>query len=234
MGRLGLRPRPLTSPILMNDAKLPRWFHEVDVHTHVRDASAPGAIVSITPRDSAEGLVRYSCGIHPWDAPTVTDADWEALERLCEAETCVAVGECGLDTRHRTACAEGAAAQPHREQVLAVQTPVFRRQIELSERLGKPLIIHCVGCVDELLKLQRAMRPRQPWILHGFRGKPQQAQQLTRRGIRLSLGPVFNPGVPQAVDADMLLHESDAQPDIASGKRRNYREAGAGREGGDL
>ena len=40
----------------MKHAELPAWFYDVDVHTHDRRASADGAIVCITPRESAEGL----------------------------------------------------------------------------------------------------------------------------------------------------------------------------------
>lgn len=207
----------------MKHAELPAWFYDVDVHTHDRRASADGAIVCITPRESAEGPARYSCGIHPWDAATATDSDFRALEQLCASPACVAVGECGLDTKHRPTPTESpsqahllaqqqhCAESPTREQLLAVQTPVFRRQIELSERLGKPLIIHCVGAVDELLALRRELRPRQPWIFHGFRGKPQQARQLTDHGIYLSLGPRSNPAVPATIPASFLLHESDTQ-----------------------
>ena len=67
----------------MKHAELPAWFYDVDVHTHDRRASADGAIVCITPRESAERLARYSCGIHPWDAATATDSDFRALEQLC-------------------------------------------------------------------------------------------------------------------------------------------------------
>ena len=36
------------------------------------------------------------------------------------------------------------------------------------------------------------MRPQQQWIIHGFRGKPQQAQQLLDNGFQLSFGEHFN------------------------------------------
>ena len=72
------------------------------------------------------------------------------------------------------------------------QLKVFRSMIELSERLRKPLIIHCVKAEDVILGLRRDLAPRQTWLVHGFRKKPQAAAMLLDAGIRLSFGEKFH------------------------------------------
>lgn len=174
-----------------------------DIHAHLAPESceAPaGVLVSLTPAEAVRVLGRpvvageYSVGIHPWDSGA--PADWDALEALLRHPAAVAVGECGLDAL--------------RGPGIGRQEEVLRRHIELSERLGKPLILHVVRAMEPLLRIRREMTPRQPWIWHGFRGKPQQAAQLVRAGIALSLGPVHNEGVPPLVPPLMLFRESDS------------------------
>lgn len=54
---------------------------------------------------------------------------------------------------------------------LPLQREVFEYQARLAEETDKPLVIHLVKAVDELLKLKQKIRPVKPWIIHGFRGK---------------------------------------------------------------
>lgn len=183
--------------------QIPEYFYRIDIHTHTPHPDHE-AIVNITPRQDFGDNQRYSVGIHPWDAAIVTDSDWQRLTAMAADPRCVAIGECGLDTKHKSDTDTPAAP-------LSVQETIFRRQIQLAESVAKPLIIHCVGAIDTLLKIKRETNPKQPWILHGFRGKPQQAQQLTAHGLILSLGLRHNPAVPGAIPATHLLHETDAQ-----------------------
>ena len=79
------------------------------------------------------------------------------LEELVRHPQVLAVGEAGLDKL---------ADAP-----MDLQVEVFRCQACLAEEVGKPLVIHLVKAVDELLKVKRDLRPSNPWIIHGFRGK---------------------------------------------------------------
>ncbi len=159
-----------------------------DVHTH-RRAPAAGRIVNIDPSGPFAPLLpgqTYSAGIHPWRAER---ADmFGEVERLAACPEVVAIGETGLDKR--------------RGPSLDIQIPLFRRHIELAESVGKPLIVHCVGAWQELLALPR---PRVMTIIHGFRGKPELARQLTAAGFFLSLGARYNP----ASERLALFRESD-------------------------
>ena len=68
------------------------------------------------------------------------------------------------------------------------QIAVFEQQIELSEALQKPMILHDVKSHNEILALRKKHKAKQPWILHGFNGTEQDVRQLTGRGLYLSVG----------------------------------------------
>ena len=72
------------------------------------------------------------------------------------------------------------------------QEVTFRRHVTESEHKAKPLVIHCVRTLEEILKVRKEMHPQQPWIMHGFRGKPQQLQSLLSAGIYVSFGIHYN------------------------------------------
>lgn len=167
-----------------------------DIHTHAD--RGPGALLCVDPSVSeAVPSVPYAVGVHPWRAGMIAGSA-HALERMATAPGCLAVGETGLDRR--------------RGPTLDCQIQAMLIHVALSERLGKPLILHCVGCAAEILALHRELRPSQPWIIHGFRGKPQLARQLLDRGLYLSLGSRFNAATARLIPDDCLLIETDDDP----------------------
>lgn len=144
-----------------------------DIHTH-RQPEVPGeAIVNCFPETfvpQQEGW--YSVGIHPWyiASSSVSLADKKrCLERLLYHPQVLAIGEVGLD---KLADAS-----------LPLQGEVFEYQARLAEETDKPLVIHLVKAVDELLKLKQKIRPVEPWIIHGFRGKAVLAEEYLRHGF---------------------------------------------------
>lgn len=124
---------------------------------------------------------RDTWGIHPWDSlprplqkkggpqNTVVPPSFEGVPGGI-----LAIGECGLDAL--------------RGPSMDIQEQVFLRQIALSEEIRKPLIIHCVKALDRLLQLRKEQQPAMPWMLHGFRGKPQQLRSLLDAGFFVSFG----------------------------------------------
>ena len=130
---------------------------------------------------------RDTWGLHPWRA--------SAELVVPDLSTVIAIGECGLD----------ALQGPSLER----QEEVFLRQISLSEDIGKPLIIHCVKALDRLLRLRKDLNPMQPWMFHGFRGKPQQLQSLLDAGFYVSFGFHHNEESLRACPTDRLLLETD-------------------------
>ena len=154
----------------------------IDFHTH----HVPTATDVISVVDG-----RDTWGIHPWQADSLSP-----LERGWEEA--LAIGECGLD----------ALRGPSME----VQEKVFLQQVALSEEVGKPLIIHCVKALDLLLRLRRELRPKMPWMFHGFRGKPQQLHSLLDAGFYVSFGFHYNTESLCLCPLKRLLLETDDEP----------------------
>ena len=176
----------------------------IDVHTHTA-SSDPRRILCLDPTDAlcvAPSGQPFSVGIHPWRVHEYLAHDHaaadERLHSLAASDTCVAIGETGFD--------RNAAAS------LAEQEEVLRAHIRLSEQLRKPLVVHLVGQSARLIALHREYAPAQPWVVHGFRGKPELARQLLAEGFFLSFGPQFNPAALAATPDDRLLLETDDAP----------------------
>lgn len=138
-----------------------------------------------------------SLGIHPWNVGLDTLAKFiGCLQAVIEScPNVLLIGEAGLDKS--------------RPVDLGLQEDVFRQQVVLSEICRKPMVIHCVKAFDELLLIRKELHPWQRWIIHGFRGKPQQAEQLLRAGMDISLGERFHPDVPVVVPLERLWAETD-------------------------
>ncbi len=150
-------------------------YKYVDIHSHHKESS-PDLIRIVSIR--ADGslpehkLEHVSYGIHPWDS------NLSGIEDALDFAECIknlrAIGECGLDK--------------YKGANLERQIALFRSHIIISEKLGLPLIVHCVGCFNELIDIRKKENYVQPWIVHGFRGHSQLATQLIRIGILLSFG----------------------------------------------
>lgn len=168
-----------------------------DVHTHHSDRNNAVVNASVSDFKPRDGFF-YSLGIHPWDiAKTDCDRAFNAVSELAmSCSQVVAIGECGLDALIDTP--------------LDVQIDLMKRHIELSERLRKPLIIHCVRRFNEILTLYRRFHPEQAWIIHGFRSNVNVLRPLLAEGgIYFSIGDKFNSEAVQAIPEERLLIETD-------------------------
>ena len=165
----------------------------LDIHTHNKECDSQSSILNsngyITGR-------RISMGIHPWNI----SSNWEKQFAIIRANACkenvCAIGECGTDK----------LKSPANEKL---QQEVFRAHATLAEEAGKPLIIHCVKGFDTIIALHKEISPKQAWIIHGFRGKPQQAEQLIKNGFYISFGDKFNIDSVKATPLERLFIESD-------------------------
>ncbi|MFO7617247.1 MAG: TatD family hydrolase [Bacteroidales bacterium] len=151
----------------------------IDIHSHQSGEQAGSGIhirsLSYPSEWSPDlGDRLLSVGFHPWDTGTV-DFDPESFEKMATHPTVIAIGEAGLD-RLRGASLE-------------TQASLFLQQAGIAEKLGKPVIIHCVRAWEELIRLRLNVAPTVAWIIHGFRGKSELAAQLLRHGFYLSFGP---------------------------------------------
>jgi Mg-dependent DNase len=172
----------------------------VDIHTHRASEPVYPSIRNITFTEAGEIFSSnksgfFSVGFHPWFAGGFSTDLFLKLENWSADPRMVAIGECGLDKN---------SPIPLPEQLL-----VFEKQIILSERIQKPVIIHCVGCFNQLFELKKRINPRQLWIIHGFRGKPELAAQALKAGCALSFGEHVNTESVRLTPVDKLFVETD-------------------------
>jgi TatD DNase family protein len=203
-----------------------------DVHCHLQDERLGPDLAPVLHRARAAGVRRIMCcGIHPGDWTTVLDlawrwkmvvpslglhpwylaqrtADWrERLEDLALRHRC-GIGEIGLD-HHLPA------------ETRPLQLEVFRFQIRLANRLGRPASIHCRRAWRPLLDiLEQEGGLIAGGVMHAFGGPPDLVPALERRGLMISFaGGITRPNARRpleacrAVSSGRLLVETDS-PDI--------------------
>ena len=169
-----------------------------DIHTHQPSVHPEDiAIVNTIIREECDLSMPAqwcSAGIHPWYIYNV-DKQISCLESVASSSAIVAIGEAGLDKLVKTP--------------LDIQKNVFLRQAVLAEKLNKPLIIHCVKSWGELIAVRKIVKPHIPWIIHGFRGNGELAQQLILQGFYLSFGEHFQISSLRRAWPERLLIETD-------------------------
>lgn len=177
----------------------------IDIHTHTtKSRDNLIQIVNLDLKSPCPEQGYYSYGIHPWALDNVDFQIEEALSLLearLQSPNVLALGEAGLDKMHKASFER--------------QVAVFERQIELSEALRKPMILHNVRSHNEIIALRKKHKAQQPWIVHGFSGTEQDVQQLIGQGIYLSVGEsLLHPERKiyksfKFIDLDYLFLETD-------------------------
>ena len=176
----------------------------IDIHTH--SAKPQDDLLQIVNLDLEQVVPEqgyFSYGIHPWALDSADFQEEKPLQLLKErlqSPNVIALGEAGLDKFHAD---------------FERQVKVFERQIVLSENLKKPMILHDAKSHNEMVALRKKHRAKQPWIVHGFNGTAQDAAQLTRQGIFLSVGEsLLHPDRKiynslKTIDLDCVFFETD-------------------------
>ena len=142
-----------------------------------------GASLS-SSRTSVELSKKYdniyaSVGVHPSDAVRdMQNSDWlEQLERLyTENEKVVSIGEIGLDYYWT----------PEEKEE---QKQCFRAQMELSRKLGAPVIIHDREAHGDVLEIMREY-PDVIGVVHSFSGSLEMAKKVLKMGYYISVNGV--------------------------------------------
>jgi TatD DNase family protein len=171
-------------------------------HTHhFTNQSNVLELVNQYPKDFDALIPFYSIGIHPWHIDeNRIDLDLKIIEEKLQAENCLAIGECGLDKRI--------------EVPFDLQISIFEQQLELAEKIKKPVVIHCVAAFQEVMAIKKKMKISVPMIIHGFSKNNQLAQQLITAGFYLSFGKylIKNPDLKtvfQNIPNNRFLLETD-------------------------
>ena len=114
-------------------------------------------------------------GYFPLDIPKITEEDWSALEKAVEDERVVAVGEIGLDYFWDTSYND-------------LQKECFIRQIELANKVNKPIIVHARDAHEDALELLLNHPPVRGGIMHCYSGPLENAQKLEPLGMCFAFG----------------------------------------------
>jgi TatD DNase family protein len=203
-----------------------------DVHCHLQDDRLADDLPAVLTRAAEAGVTRMMCcgiapadwttvldlaaryrqvrpslGLHPWYLEQRT-ADWrERLEALVAANRC-GVGEIGLDHHLPT-------------DTRPLQLELFRFQVALANRHGRPVSIHCRRAWRPLLEELKAQGGLSAGgLVHAYGGAPDIVAALARRNVSVSFGGgITRPNARRpveacrAVEAQRLLVETDS-PDI--------------------
>ena len=138
-------------------------------------------------------------GRHPWEPlpspPLEGGSKSYPLSLGGDRGRLLALGESGLDRLCNT---------PY-----DLQLQVFREEVSLSEQFQKPLFLHCVRAIDDILRIRKELNAQQPCIWHGYRGNAQQLHQLLDHNFYFSFGLKYNTEALLACPLDRLLLETD-------------------------
>ncbi len=146
------------------------------------------------------GYLYVAVGIHPGNIDSGTSI--AEIEALAAHKKCVAIGEMGLDYYW---------TQDNKP----LQKDLFVSQMELANRLCKPVIIHDREAHADSLELIKKVRPQ--GVMHSFSGSPEMAKELLDLDFLIGIGGVITfknakklPDVVKMLPEDRILLETDA------------------------
>ena len=205
----------------MSDRTPVRWF---DHHCHlepgpagaeaVAAASAAGVTRLLTVGTDADrsveavavarehpGVVWATAGVHPHDARL---GGLDVVTALQDDPVVVAVGECGLDYHYDHSPRD-------------VQQATFAAQVDLANRLDRPLVVHTREAWDDTFAVLRDVGIPDRLVFHCFTGGAAEAARCLEIGGLLSFSGIVTfrnaDDVREAVDLcplERLLVETDA------------------------
>ncbi len=116
-----------------------------------------------------------SIGFHPHNAKDVSDDDLATMEKLAvENGKIVAIGEAGLDYHYDHSPRQ-------------IQRKIFRDQLGIAERVGKPVVVHCREAFDETMAILDEFAGRlKDVVIHCYSGTAEQTELLLDRGYYIS------------------------------------------------
>lgn len=136
-----------------------------------------------------------SVGVHPRNALKWEQSLLGDLFDVFSDQRIALIGEIGLDK---------VCSVP-----IGDQRILFEAQIGMAERLNKPVILHVVHAMSEVMAVKKLHPDVPAWIIHGFRGGKQEAEQYAAKGFYLSFGPKYDREGLLACPFDRIFLETD-------------------------
>lgn len=154
-------------------------------------------------------------GVHPHDAARVEPRHLKLMEELAGGDRVLAIGETGLDYYYDNSPRD-------------IQREVFRAQLNLSVRLGMPVVIHTRDADPDTIEILREIRPRRG-VVHCFTGGEALADCALELGLLISFSGILTfptagaiREIARKVPDDRLLVETDS-PYLAPVPHRGRR-----------
>jgi TatD DNase family protein len=216
----------------------------IDSHVHLNDEAFHHNVDEIITKSMNSGVEAFVCvgydnstnlkalaiaeqypnvfctvGFHPSHAQHVKPEDMTHLEEMLRHPKVVGIGECGLDYFWD-------------QTYKAVQHDVFKAQIDLANKTGKPLVIHMRDSAHDVLEMLKKYKHQEiSGVMHCYSGSSEMVRDFVNENLYISLaGPVTfkNAVTPKAVakiiPSHRLLIETDAPylaPHPYRGKENN-------------
>lgn len=115
-------------------------------------------------------------GVHPHEASKATDEDLVLIEKLAMHDKVVAIGEAGLDYHYNFSPVDD-------------QKRIFAANIEISKRVGKPIVVHDREAHNDVLEMMTKANI-QPGgaVVHCYSGSAEMAKIIASKGWYFSVG----------------------------------------------
>lgn len=147
--------------------------------------------------------VYANVGFHPENVGEMEKNSFAEIEKMAKNEKVVAIGEIGLDYH-----SEGFDKEKQKE--------VFIKQIEIANKLKKPIVVHSREAMGDTIEVLQKFPPICPSLMHCYSGSFESAKILMKLGFSFSIGGVVTfknaknlPEVVEKIPLDRLLLETD-------------------------
>lgn len=121
-------------------------------------------------------FIYATIGLHPAEEGEYTEDLDRSFEEMAKEEKVLAIGEIGLDYHWMIRSKE-------------LQQEIFRKQLALAERVGKPVVIHTREAMEDTIQILKEF-PKVTGILHCYPGSVETARQMIDR-FYLGIGGVL-------------------------------------------
>jgi TatD DNase family protein len=180
-------------------------IHWLDLHTHRKNHPDDvffirNAFIPKDPELTTRLNYPVSCGLHPWQVNANWPVEIAALEKVLVQNSCVMIGECGMDI--------------FRSGTRKQQRDAFDAQIQLAKTYHLPVVIHQVRMLPDILQQMKRTSGVQ-FILHGFHGNQEELKQCLKYPVWFSLGNFvlransMQQAIVRAIPEDRLFFETD-------------------------
>ncbi|WP_130804349.1 TatD family hydrolase [Acinetobacter ihumii] len=150
-------------------------------------------------------------GLHPVYIEQHKPEHLQRLEQILKQESCIAVGEIGLDTF---------LPQYKQPELYQKQKHYFIEQLTLAKVYHKPVLLHIRKAHADVLQILKQQRFQLGGIAHAFSGGIEEAKAFVQLGFKLGItGQITNPNakklhrVVAEVGVEHLVLETDC-PDM--------------------